>query len=179
MVRIIILCIFLTACFHDENISGDSLECETTDLNIQGCWKTVKCTQARNENDENLDMWLKTEYEFTSSGQLLIRGYEFKDSSCTGNFKLLPTPAESPTFSYNASDKITSETGIEGEQVKITMSTNNDSPEVNGVIVITDNDELCSSSAFYFSSEKFIMSEAGLAKTEDMFEDCLIRGRLP
>jgi len=179
MIRIIILCILLTACFHHEKSSDDSNECETIDLNIQGCWKSTECIQATNENDEKLGIWLKSEYEFTSSGQLTIKGYEFSDSSCTGSFKLLPSATNSPTIKYDILGKITSESGLEGDQVEISLITDVDPPIVSGVIVITDNDELCSSNAFYFGSEKFIISEAGLAKSHDMFENCLIRGKLP
>jgi len=171
--------IILSGCFHDNESDSILRSCETENSDIQGCWKTQECFQAGAIDDGGVDVWLRSEYEFTPEGDINFIAYKFYDSSCSGNFESAIDISELPIIKYVVKDNIVSESGIEGTDVAITMGPENDIVTINGVIVITESDELCTSSSIYLGPEKIFLSEGGGAKDTDLFENCLVRGKLP
>jgi len=175
----IVLTLILASCFHNDNSESDDASCINDEFAFSGCWVTQICKQADDGEGNLIERWFRSQYNFKSDKSLEVKAVEFTDSSCSGNGANSPISGEAPTIKYEVIGDVTLDEGIPANQVKITLSFSDDMLEVNGRLVVTENGELCSSKSFYFGAGEFGISESGLAKETEIFENCLVRGKLP
>lgn len=143
---------------------GDSTSNTNTTSELVGIWTTQEC--------KSIDsIWIKSIYEFTNTGSILLGIEQFSDANCITSIERNdPTASTVTTFVFEDSGSILLEEGIEGGGMKITFTTASTELAVSAYYTINNN-ILCFSEAFTFEAGLFGISESGESAIN--FSSCL------
>jgi len=170
--------LILIGCFHKNNTDESSI-CDDNLLDdFGGCWLSQECKPVAIVNNNSVERWIRSEYNFKSNGSLEIEHHQYLDSSCTGNSNLISDNTDM-NIEYEVVGNVTNIDGLEWTEIKITMTAGEDVTEVNGGLFVTGQNQLCLSNSFYFGAGEVIIATGGLAKDTDIYDNCLVRGNLP
>ena len=170
--------LILSGCLHKDDDTDVAESCGSGEFDYLGCWVSQECKQAEDGQGNLFERWFKSEYNFTPLGKLEVTVFEYLDSSCSGGIKNTNIDAEIEVKHLFVQEIINDE-GLTGSEVKITMISEQTTIEVNGGIFVTSEEELCSTKSLNFGPDSFGISAAGLAKDTELYENCLVRGKLP
>ena len=178
-IKILFLSLVLTGCIHSNDSSENDSECTNAEHEFSGCWITQGCSQARDINDDSLlDIWSRAQYNFKADGTLEVVTKSYLDSSCTGTPDKTQSANDIADITYSVIGEETTEDGIDGTEIEITLGLSDESV-VRGILIVTDQNELCSSETFKFDADSFGISQAGFEEKTNIYENCLVRGQLP
>jgi len=175
---IIIISLFLSGCIHESNTEVSN-NCENDEYRFSGCWITQECRQADDGNGNLVNIWFRSEYNFKPDNSITIKMAEYSNSSCNGSVNFTDSFSEEHTIKYEYIDEVVLDDGLLADQIKIKIQSPDSELEVLGGLVVTNTEELCSSKSFYFGSGEFSIQSGGLAKDTELYENCLIKGKLP
>ena len=179
-IKLLLLSLLLSGCFHSDDSNESKNDCINTEHEFSGCWHSQVCEQAKDSDGNLVNSWLKSQYNFKTSGILDVSGFQYRDSSCSGEKELI-TSGENvkPEITYVVIGADTNSDGIEGIEIGITLKTPQETLSMSGLLIVTEQNELCSSETFNFGSSSFGISQAGFEEKVNIYENCLVKGQLP
>ena len=164
----------LSGCVLDEK--NNASNCDDGNLPFHGCWVTQECLQLSSASGQLIEKWAKAQYRLDDDS-ITMQVYGYDDASCSG--AALPS-SMSPDVAYVLKEKQTTGDGLESFLITVSMPAREGQTPfaVDGALVVTAEQQLCSTQQLYFGATTFAAAE-GLAKNTGLYENCLIRGVLP
>jgi len=164
---LIITTIFLASCIPSEKSKNNSNLCANNICEFYGSWETKECKQVGSFEG----VWVRSNYNFKKDETIVFKTNLYNDSTCSGVSDETSEPAISQ---YRLVGEIVIEEGIVATEIAIASSLTDESMEINGGLVATESNELCSSKSFHFGAVSFSISN-DTDLSGNYFNNCLLR----